>query len=224
MSVLTLQQEPDESAVVSPLYLITDRSQGGDRPLSEVVESALRGGVRMFQLREKDLADAELFCLADELARLVHGYGGRLLINRRADVCVAVGADGVQLGADGPDIRDVRRLLGTAALIGYSAHGLDEALRAERCGADFITFSPVFHTPSKAIYGPPVGLDLLSQVCERLTIPVLALGGIKPENLPEVMNCGAAGVALISAVMSAADPAGQSALILEMIKQHAIQA
>jgi len=180
--------------------------------------------VRLVQLREKDLADDELFYLADQLVKLVHGYGGRLLINRRVDVCMAVGADGVHLGAGSPGVGESRRLLGTTKLIGYSAHSLDEALRVEREGADFITFSPVFHTPSKAIYGPPVGLDLLRQVCERLTIPVLALGGIKPENLSKVLNCGAAGVALISAVMSAADPAGQSALILEMIKQHAIKA
>ncbi len=202
------------------LYLITDRRQTAGRPLSEVVRAALLGGVRAVQLREKDLPDEELYHLAKDLRALTGEFGARLLINGRIDVCRAVGADGVHLGISGTPIAQARRELGERLLIGYSAHSLPEALAAERAGANFITFSPVFYTPSKSAYGEPVGLDRLREACGRLKIPVFALGGIKRKNIHEVMAAGAWGAALISAITAAPDPAAEALTLLQTIELH----
>lgn len=202
------------------LCLITDRRQTAGRPLPEVVGAALKGGVGAVQLREKDLPDAELFELAVILRRLTREYQARLLINRRVDLCRAVGADGVQLGIEGLSVVEARRTLGDGPLIGYSAHSVAEARRAEADGADFVTFSPVFHTPSKAAFGEPVGIDRLREACAALNIPVLALGGVKSTNIARLMAAGAHGVALISAITAAADPEIEAASLLQTIEQH----
>jgi thiamine-phosphate pyrophosphorylase len=202
------------------LCLITDRRQTAGRPLLDVIGAALRGGVRAVQLREKDLADKELYELARELRRLTAGYDARLLINRRVDICREVGADGVQLGIEGISIPEARRLLGDGSLIGYSAHSVGEARTAEADGADFVTFSPVFYTPSKAPFGEPVGVGRLGEACSALNIPVFALGGIKGNNIHRVMAAGARGIALISAITAAADPETEAATLLQTIEQH----
>jgi len=203
---------------MSQLYLITDRSQTNGKSLHDVVQQALSGGCRAVQLREKGLPDEELMQLAMDIRQLTLHYGAKLLISRSCDICLAVDADGVHLGAAGESISSARNKLGHSRLIGYSAHSIDEALRAEQAGADFITFSPVFHTPSKALFGPPVGLDALRDACDRLQRPVYALGGIKTENIAEVMACGAAGIAMISAIIAADDPASQTAMILKAMR------
>ncbi|ABL01069.1 thiamine phosphate synthase [Pelobacter propionicus] len=202
------------------LYLITDRRQTAGRPLLDVVAAALRGGVGAVQLREKDLPDNELLELARDLRRLTHEHHARLLINRRVDVCQAVGADGVQLGIEGLSIVEARRLLGDGPLIGYSAHAVEEARRAEASGADFVTLSPVYHTPSKAPFGEPLGPDRLGEACGALGIPVFALGGIKGSTIARVMAAGAHGVALISAITAAANPETEAASLLQTIEQH----
>ena len=188
------------------LYLITGRSETHGRNLEFVVEEALRGGVRAVQLREKDLTTKELYETAYELRRLTSRYGAKLFINDRVDVALAVDADGVHIGASSLPIYKVRRLLGEKKLIGVSCHNQVQAITAQEMGADFITFGPVFLTPSKAAYGDPVGLELLRTVTEMLQIPVFALGGIKRGNCAEVASCGVRGIALISAVMSAPEP------------------
>ena len=188
------------------LYLITGRAETLGRNLEFVVEEALRGGVRAVQLREKDLSSKELYETAYELRRLTSRYGAKLFINDRVDVALAVDADGVHIGASSLPIYKVRRLLGEKKLIGVSCHNQVQAITAQEMGADFITFGPVFLTPSKAAYGDPVGLELLRTVTEMLQIPVFALGGIKRGNCAEVASCGVRGIALISAVMSAPEP------------------
>jgi len=188
------------------LYLITDREQALGRNLEFVVEEALRGGVRAVQLREKDLSSKELYERAYDLRKLTSRYGAKLIINDRVDVALAVEADGVHVGAQSIPIYKVRRLLGESRLIGVSCHNQVQAITAQDMGADFITFGPVYHTPSKAAYGDPVGVEKLGQVCELLEIPVFALGGVKAGNCGEVIDRGARGVAMISAVISAPDP------------------
>jgi thiamine-phosphate pyrophosphorylase len=204
------------------LYLISDRRQTLGRPLVEVVEEALKGGARVLQLREKDLPDDELLGLARSLRLLTLEHGARLLINRRLDICLEVGADGVHLGADGISVAEVRRLQGRELLIGYSAHSLEEACSAEAAGASFVTFGPVYPTPSKAAYGEPLGLARLEQACVRLGIPVFALGGIKREAIGATMSSGARGIALISAVMAAPDPKTEVQSLLQAIEEHAV--
>ncbi len=186
------------------LYLITDRRQT-KLPLPEAVRQALRGGVRAIQLREKDLSVRELLSLAHEIRVITSEFNARLFINDRLDVAVAVDADGVHLGRQSMPPEAVRKVVGKRMLIGVSTHSLDEARAAETGGADFVTFGPVFPTQSKMKYGAPVGTDALREVKKLVGIPVFGLGGIKRENLREVMNAGADGIAMISAIFGAED-------------------
>lgn len=209
------------SPIDFPLYLITDRRQAAGRTLASVVRAALEGGVKAVQLREKDLPGRDLYLLAKELRGITREFGARLLINDRPDIALAVDADGVHIGASSLPVSEVRRLLGGRHLIGYSAHGAAEALQAAADGADFVTFGPVFFTPSKAAYGTPVGLEKLAEVAGKLKIPLFALGGIKQENIPDVMAAGANGIAMISAIIAANDPKAETTNLLKTIEQHA---
>jgi thiamine-phosphate pyrophosphorylase len=188
------------------LYLISDRKQvpGGD--LCAAVEGALRGGVRAVQLREKDFSGRELYELACRLRAITSRYGAKLLINERLDIALAAGADGVHLGENSLPLPQARKVVGENMLIGVSCHDRDRALAAQNHGADFITFSPIYFTPSKAPYGEPVGTERLAEACRLLRIPVFALGGIKRESVSTVLGHGAHGVALISAILAAGDP------------------
>lgn len=195
------------------VYLITDReiSSGGD--LLGTVTKALEGGVRAVQLREKDLPARDLFRLAERMRERTEKYGAKLLINDRADVARAVGADGVHLGVLSIPPREARRLLGPRAIIGCSAHNAEELRQAREGGADFATFGPVYPTPSKGPFGPPVGIPALAEACRTAGIPVFALGGIGPGNLEEVARAGSFGVALISGIIAAADPRAAAAAL-----------
>jgi len=188
------------------LYLITGRGETLGRNLEFVVEEALRGGVRAVQLRDKGASTKELYETAYELRRLTSRYGAKLFINDRADVALAVDADGVHIGSASLPLYKVRRLLGERKLIGVSCHNQTQAITAQEMGADFITFGPVYYTPSKAEYGEPVGPAKLRTVAELLQIPVFALGGIRQENCAEAVGCGVRGVALISGILSAPEP------------------
>jgi len=130
-----------------------------------------------------------------------------LLINDRIDLCWAAQADGVQLRRDSLPIAVARRLLGPSKIIGVSVHALDEALQAEREGADFLLFGPVYATPSKLPYGQPQGVAALSAVARRVRLPVFAIGGVTAERVPELFHAGARGVGVISAVLRADDVA-----------------
>jgi thiamine-phosphate pyrophosphorylase len=189
-------------AVDFNLYLITDRKQTR-LSLPEAIRFALKGGVRAVQLREKDLPVRELLALARELREITSEFKARLFVNDRIDVAVAVDADGVHLGHQSMPVGAARKIVGSRMLIGASTHTLNEALEAEQGGADFITFGPVFMTPSKAGFGAPVGLEALKEVKNHIQIPVFGLGGIKRENIPEVVQTGSDGIALISAILAA---------------------
>ena len=193
-------------ALPGPLYLVTDRKQTGGRPLVDVVEAALRGGARLVQLREKDLSGLALTQLGDEVRAATRRHGALLLVNDRVDVALAVEADGAHLAGTSMRPEDVRPLLGPDRWIGASVHSLAQAKAAEAGGADFVAFGPVFETPSKAPYGPPVGLDALRAAKRALSIPILAIGGIMAENLAQVARAGADGFAVISAILADPDP------------------
>ncbi|MDD2366446.1 MAG: thiamine phosphate synthase [Desulfuromonadaceae bacterium] len=203
------------------LYLITDRHQTGGRSLFEVVRSALAGGVRAVQLREKDLSPGELYSLATEMRRLTLDFDARLIINDHPDIAIAVGADGVHVGVKSLPVAIVRSIIGQDRFIGYSAHNIDEALRAEADGADFVTFSPVHYTPSKALYGLPCGIKKLEAAVKLVKVPVIALGGISLENITETLSAGIDGVALISAVLNSPDPFAVSQSLIKKIEEYA---
>lgn len=188
------------------IYLITDRHQlPPGVSLASAVESALKAGVRAVQLREKDLPTRPLLALAYDLKRLTAYYGALFFINDRADIALCVGADGVHLGHASMPVEAVRRITKEGMMIGVSTHSPEEALAAEREGADFITFGPVFMTPSKIRYGKPVGLQALRDVCAAAKISVFAIGGIRPPEAAEVCRAGASGVAVISGILAAPD-------------------
>jgi thiamine-phosphate pyrophosphorylase len=200
------------------LCLITDRSQTQGRDLLWILEQALDGGVKAIQLREKDLGGKELFELAEKTRRLCNRYNARLFINDRIDVALAVEADGAQLGKTAIPIESARNLLGPQKLIGASVHALAEAKEAERSGADFILFGPVYFTPSKAAYGPPQGLTVVKEIVEKVSSPIYAIGGIKPQNIEETKRTGIRGVALISAILNSDNPKAAARRILQQLR------
>lgn len=188
------------------LYLITDRNRTHGRPLLDVVAAALRGGIDTVQLREKDLPARALYELACDLRTLCERYDALLLVNGRLDVAAAAGAHGVHLPARSFHPAEARAVLGSEALVGVSCHNLDEAMNAASEGADFLVCGPVFPTPSKQQFGPPIGTAVLAQVCREVSLPVLAIGGITSQNLALVREAGARGIAVVRAVLEAPNP------------------
>jgi thiamine-phosphate pyrophosphorylase len=189
------------------LYLITDRTQvAANHTFLSAIDSALQGGVKAIQLREKDLSAAELLPLALEVRDLTRHYDAALLINDRIDIALAVQADGVHLGEHSLPTDVVRQLVGPKLLIGVSTHSNADISRAAEQGADFVTFGPVYATPSKAAFGPPQGLKALTKACRGSSLPVFALGGITPPRVARVRQAGARGIALISAIFANPDP------------------
>ena len=199
------------------LYLISDRKLTHGRDLVWVIEQALDGGVNAIQLREKDLSSKELFSLAERVTRLCQRYNAQLFINDRVDVALAVDAAGVHLGEASMPVAAARSLLGAHRSIGVSTHSLDGARRAERESADFVVFGPVYFTPSKADMGVPQGLKALRIIVENISLAVYAIGGIKADNLLDAKSVGSRGVALISAIMSAEDPALEAKQIMALL-------
>lgn len=197
---------PDRAPLIPRLYVVTDRQQTAGRSLEEVIASAARGGAGMVQLREKDLSARALLALGGRLQRVLASYDIPLLINDRLDVAQALDAAGVHLAGHSLPAAQARGVLGSDKLIGVSTHSLEQAQDARDGGADFIVFGPVFTTPSKVAYGPPQGLQQLANIVQAIDLPVIAIGGINVTNLASVLQEGAHGVAMIRAVLEAAEP------------------
>jgi thiamine-phosphate pyrophosphorylase len=198
------------------LYLITDRAAAA-RPPADIVEECLGAGLRAVQLREKDLEVRELLALAEELRESTRRHGARLIVNDRADVALAAGADGVQRTHTSLPVRALRRIAPPGFLVGASTHSLAEARQADADGADFIVFGPVYDTPSKRQFGPPQGVGALESVAGSVTRPVIAVGGITPARVPEVLAAGAAGVAVIRGIYAASRPADATKAFLDAL-------
>ena len=188
------------------LCLVTDRAETRDRDLVEVVRECLGAGLRAVQLREKDLDAVEIAALGRRLREATRESGAWLILNDRVDVALSVGADAVQRTSTSLPIREIRTLAGATLRIGASVHSLEEAVAAERAGANWIVFGPIFDTPSKRRFGPPQGLAALARVTARVALPVIAIGGITPGRVSDVMAAGAGGVAVISAILAADSP------------------
>ena len=188
---------------------VTSRAATADRPLLEVVKAAIEGGCDVIQVREKDLTAAQLLTLAREIveAAKARGVHCSVVVNDRLDVALAAKAAGVHLPADGLPVDQVRRSVGKKFVIGRSVHSLAEARQAQKDGADYLFFGPVFETPGKAVFGPPQGPDTLRKVVEAVRIPVWAIGGVTPGRAAGLRSIKIAGVAAISFIASAPDPA-----------------
>ena len=190
------------------LCLVTDRllCRCDLGELEARVAGAIRGGVNLVQLREKDLPGGRLLELAERVRRLTEG-SALLFINERVDVAVACGADGVQLGEHGMAVADARRVAGEDILIGRSVHNVNGAVEAERAGADLLLVGSTFATSSHSGVEPS-GPQLLSRIADRESIPLLGIGGISAGNVGQVIGAGASGAAVISAILGSADPEG----------------
>ena len=187
------------------LYVIVDRSALGGRDPVEVAAAAARGGADVIQWRDKQAPDGEFLEIARRLREQTRRQGVLFIVNDRVAAAMRSEADGVHVGHEDLPVPEVRALVGDSMLVGRSTHSLQEALEAERQGADYIGVGPVFATPTKPGY-PAVGLDLVRQVKGKVRIPWAAIGGIDLENAGLVSSAGAALVAVVRAVAAASDP------------------
>lgn len=187
------------------LLLVTDRHQVRGRSLSAALEHAVQAGVQAIQLRERDLSTGELLSLAGDIQAIGRPGKVSLIINDRVDLAMALGLDGVHLRADSLPSHSVRQIVGPHRLIGVSTHSAEDACHASQGCADYVVLGPIFDTPSKRSFGPPLGLNLLAHVCRNSAIPVFAIGGITCERVGEVRQAGAHGVAVIGALLTRDD-------------------
>jgi len=186
------------------LYLCTDRSLLAGRSLLKSVEEAIEGGVTIIQLREKDISSREFYDTAIELLNLTNRFDIPLIINDRLDIALATGAAGVHLGQEDLPLCPARLLAGNDLIIGVSAHNPAEAIRAEQEGAEYIGAGAVFQTGTKAGAGV-IGPEGLAEIVKSVKIPVVGIGGINRDNISLVNATGAAGAAVISAILSGND-------------------
>ena len=200
------------------LYAVTDRSwlKPGET-LVEVVETLLKAGVTCVQLREKEAEDALILQEAQELKELCHRYGVPFLVNDRPDLAQAVGADGVHVGQEDTGLVEARNLLGANALLGGSAHTVEEALAAQAAGADYLGCGAVFGSGTKHNVSQ-MSLETLTALCQAVDIPVVAIGGVSLDNLPLLAGTGIAGVAVISGLFAAADKTEAAQAFLQQLE------
>jgi len=189
----------------SPLYAILDRSASAGRDLPGLLDAVLGGGGRLVQLREKTLPLAELLPLAQRLARRCREVGALFIVNDRADLALAAGADGLHVGQDDLPARRAREVLRPGMILGVSTHDPEQARRAVADGADYIAVGSIYPTSSKAGF-QLVGPDLIRRVRPEVPVPLVGIGGITAENAGAVLDAGADAVAVISALCAAADP------------------
>ncbi len=197
--------------------LITNRNIC-EAKLVDIISQAIDGGVETVQLREKDLSSVELYNLATDIREITREKGTNLVINDRVDIALAVEADGVHLGWQSMDIETVRKMIGRDKLIGFSAHNLQEAVAAENSGADYVTISPIFDTAYKDYYIEPLGVEEIGKIKEQINIPAVALGGISENNVSSVLESGADGIAVISAILQSEDPRQSASRLYNEIK------
>ena len=200
----------------SGLYLITDTSIIRGLSLQEAVQKAILGGLKFLQYREKDLSPSVSYDIAKEQRRLTQDAGVTFVVNDNVSLALAVKADGVHLGQEDLPIREARKILGNQKLIGISTHSVQEAVTAEKDGADYIGLGPIYPTTTKRTR-PPLGCGIISEVKEKVRIPIFAIGGINLDNLKEVMEAGATGVAAISAILASPDITQTTRIFLETI-------
>ncbi len=196
---------------------ITNRFLCKGGPLIQAVKEAVSEGVEAVLLREQALNDHILYKVALQFRQILETRDVPLLIAHRVDVALAVGAQGVHLGTYSLPAEVARSLLGPEAIIGFSAHSIEEALHIQDCGVDYVTLSPIFPTRSKPL-ARPLGLDYLHEVVAKVEVPILALGGIGPSNVEEVLEKGAYGVAVMSALWKGS-PGKVAGEIREKIKE-----
>ena len=205
------------------LYLVTDRNLSKGRSTREIVEAAVSGGITCVQLREKHCGTRDFLNEALALRPLLKACNIPLIINDRLDIALAVEADGVHLGQSDMPIAMARKIAGDRLIIGISAESAEDALKAEHEGADYIGISPVFATATKTDTAPPLGLEGIRKIRTLVDIPLVGIGGINKDNAASVLVAGADGIAVVSAIVSATDPAAASKKLKTLIDQAFLQ-
>ena len=200
------------------LYAVTDRSWLGGRTLAEQVRDALEGGATFIQLREKELDYDSFLAEAIEIKKLCQSYNVPFVINDNVDIAIACGADGVHVGQSDMEAGDVRARLGADKIIGVSVHSVEEALRAQERGADYLGAGAVFPTGTKSD-AETTSFGTLRDICEAVHIPVVAIGGIKRHNIADVIAHGARCCAIVSEFVSAPDIPARVAEVRSAMKK-----
>jgi thiamine-phosphate pyrophosphorylase len=203
----------------SRLLVVTDRQQTNGRTLLAVLKQALKAGSPGIQLRERDLSSRDLLTLAREVQMLTASRGSQFVVNDRIDIALVLDGVGVHLRSNSLPISVARHLLGSHRLLGVSAHSVDEVVRAESDGADYVVLGPIYSTPSKQLFGLPLGLHQLEEACGKVRVPIIGIGGITAARVSEVRRAGAFGVAVIAAIVSAADVEGATRGLLDELSR-----
>jgi thiamine-phosphate pyrophosphorylase len=208
------------SAVNFRLLLVTDRHQTHGRPLHTILPQAIVGGINAIQIRERDMPTRGLTALVQDIRAASRPHSVQLIVNDRIDVVLPLNLAGVHLRVDSLPTMVGRRLLGPHRLVGRSTHSLADVRQANEEGADYVIFGPIFDTPSKRSFGPPLGLDALAAACDASDIPVFAIGGVTRDRIADVRERGAWGVAAIGAILSRDDVAGAAREMCEEIEKY----
>jgi len=199
------------------LYLVTDRGLARGRPTLDIVKAAVAGGVTCVQLREKDCSTLKFIEQACAIKNFLKTRGVPLIINDRVDVALAIEADGVHLGQTDMPLDMAKKIVGDSMIIGISAESIEDALEAEKGGADYLGVSPIYATPTKIDTAPPLGLEGLRAIRKTVRLPLVGIGGLNRENAAAVIEYGGDGVAVVSAIVAADDPAAAAGDIKRII-------
>jgi thiamine-phosphate pyrophosphorylase len=210
-------------AIDLSLYLVIGPDTTMGRPLSEVVLAAIDGGVTVVQLRQKRGTTRAFVEEARALMALLRPLGVPLIVNDRVDVALAASADGVHVGQDDMCPADVRRLVGPSSIVGLSVTNLAEAHAVDATLVDYVGIGPVFATPTKPDAAPPLGLVGAAELCRALRVPAVAIGGIDCDNVGHVRAVGVQGVAVVSAIGSAAHPGEAAALLAAPLRPMTVE-
>ena len=200
------------------LYAVTDRHWLNGRALKDVVKESLDGGATFLQLREKELDEESFYEEAVEIKKLAHEYGVPFVINDNVDIAVRMDADGVHVGQNDMEAGDVRAIIGPDKILGVSAETVEQAVLAEKRGADYLGVGAVFPTGSKDD-AEDVSHETLKAICDAVSIPVIAIGGITEENTPELAGSGICGIAVISAIYASKDIKAATARLKEVTRK-----
>ena len=201
----------------SRLLVVTDRHQTKGRPLVPLLQQALTAGTSAVQLRERDLSARELVTLAREVQAVTASFKSQFLINDRVDVALALEGVGVHLRSNSLPLPVARQMLGAQRLLGISVHAVEEAVQAEAAGADYIVLGPIYETPSKQTFGPPLGIHTLEKACTLVRIPIIGIGGVTAARAREMRRAGAFGVAVITAILGADDVESATRELLDAV-------
>lgn len=200
------------------LYAVTDRSWTQNQTLYEQVNAALKGGVTLVQLREKNLCEEDFIKSAIEIKELCHSYGVPLIINDNVDVALKSGADGVHVGIEDAPVAEIRKRVGNEFIIGATAKTIEQAVTAQNAGADYLGVGAVFPSPTKKA-AVRITIQQLKSICSSVSIPAVAIGGITYDNVSEIKGGGMDGIAVVSAIFAADDITIAARKLKEKAKQ-----